>query len=81
MAMGKQMILAILVIPVTFGAETEFQIRIILIRLAADGTFVFGDLGISLNVLLKLRPPFDLLGIQMHMAPAAQEENQEIQKG
>ena len=78
MAMRKQMILTILIITVAFGTETEFQVRIILIGLTADGAFVFGDFGISLNVMLELRPPFDLLGIQVHMAPASQEENQEI---
>lgn len=78
MGMCEQVILAVLIIPVALGTETEFQVGIILIRLAADGAFVLGDLGISPDVLFELRPSFDLLRVQMHMAPASQKENQEI---
>ena len=37
--MGEQMILAILMIPVTLGAESEFQALIIQLCSAADGAF------------------------------------------
>ena len=38
--MGEQMILAILMIPVTLGAESEFQSLIIQLGSSADGTFM-----------------------------------------
>ena len=42
MLMGIQMILAVFIISITFGAETEFQRGIILFGSAADRTFMFG---------------------------------------
>ena len=38
--MGEQMILAILMIPVTLGAESEFQSFVIQLCSSADGTFM-----------------------------------------
>ena len=44
MRMRKQMILTIFVIAVAFGAETEFQIRIVLLGSSADRTLMLRDL-------------------------------------
>ena len=44
MLMCEQMILTILIISLTFGAETKFQIRIIQFGPATDRTFMLGDL-------------------------------------
>lgn len=63
--MRKQMILAVFIISVALGTEPEFQSRIILLRPAADGTFMLCDLGIGipLYVLFKFHFAPDLLGI------------------
>lgn len=53
MLMGIQMMLTVFIISITFGAETEFQRGIILFGSAADRTFMFGDPGGGMSLLLK----------------------------
>ena len=47
MLMGKQMILTILIVSLTFGTESEFQIRIIQLCASADGAFMSCDLSLT----------------------------------
>ena len=85
MLMGKQMILTVFIITVTFGTETEFQSRIILFRSSANCAFMLGyTAGMShlciphlcLKYILSMhffwRYPLIISGRQI--------ENQEVQK-
>ena len=80
MLMGEQMILAIFIIAVAFGAETEFQTGIVLIGPAADGALMLCDLIGLMHLGLKLLPADHLL--RSHMPhPGPKPEDDEIQKG
>ena len=80
MGMCKQMILAILIIPVALGAEPKLQIFVILVRLPADSTFMPGNMRIAFDVLLKLCPPLHLLWRHMNTTSGSQEENHKIKQ-
>ena len=80
MRMGKEMLLAVLIISVAFGAETELQHRIILVRPSADRTLMFCDLRIALDFMPELRPSLHLLRRHMDMASGGKEKDDEIQQ-
>ena len=73
------MVLAILVISVASGAEPEFQVRIILFCLAADGAFMFGDRSVThaarVHGLLEIPAAFDLLRLIVGQIPGGKEED------
>ena len=79
MLMCEQMILAIFIVTVTFGAEPEFQIRVVQLRPPADGTFMLGNpsaapgLAVAHGLRTVLRP-LPLLGIKPLVIPRPQEE-------
>ena len=78
--MGKQMILAVLIISVTLGTETKFQCLIIIIRPAADRTFMLRNPGIFPDLMFEFRPSLYLPRRHMHMASGGKEEYHEIQQ-
>lgn len=80
MCMCKKMLLAVLIISVAFGAETELQRRIILVRPSADRAFMLCNLGIALDFMPKFRPSSDLLRRHMDMASGGKEKDNEIQQ-
>lgn len=83
MLMCKQMILAILVISVAFGAETKFQIRIIHLCSAADRAFMLGHArpGRRLaHLALKGLPPVNFLWGNPSEISGGEIKHQEIQK-
>ena len=61
-----QMFLTILIVPLTFRAESELQFRTIYLRPAADRTLMLGDTGVTLYISLEFLPPVDLLRIQVY---------------
>ena len=63
MFVRKQMILAILIITVTFGAEAELQIISVQLCPSADRTFVLGDTRLCrlAGLLFEILLPADLL--------------------
>ena len=81
MCMCKKMVLAILIISIAFGTETEFQRRIILFRSSADRTFMFGNTGGGMSLPFEFLPALHLSWRHMDMISAGQEENKEIQQG
>lgn len=81
MLMGKQVILAVFVVPVAFGAEPEFQIRPVPLCPAADSAFVPGNIFCLPHLL-----PVDLFSMHFFwrhplIIPCTEKENQEIQQG
>ena len=76
MLMGKQMLLAILIIAVALGAKTEFQRGVRLLRLTADRTFMLRDTGtgIASDLTLKLCAAFHLFRRQMMLYPKVKEQ-------
>lgn len=79
MFMGKQMILTILIITITFGTETELKGRVILLCSSADSAFMLRDRAVALHLALKLRSAFHLLRIHMIQALGRQIEHNKIQ--
>ena len=64
MLMCKQVILTVLIIAIALGAKPEFQMLSVLLRPAADCTFVTGGLALRLHffyTLLKLPAALHLL--------------------
>ncbi len=61
MNMGKQMILTILIVSLTFRTKPEFQLRVGFLRSAADRTFMPGDLYGMFHFSLKVLPSLYLL--------------------
>ena len=59
---GKQMLLAILIIAVALGAESKLQCVIILVCPTTYRTFMLCYPCIALNLMLKLCPALHLLG-------------------
>src|SRR5699024_905210 len=82
MLMRKQMILAVFIISIAFGAETEHQIIPVLFRAAADRAFMSSRVLLSLLYTLRIRPPaVNLFRIITAHIPHSKEENQEVSKG
>ncbi len=83
------MILAILVISITFGTETEFQIGIVLFCLSAYCTFVFCHYSAArllssarwLHSLPKIVSSFDFFRIVSAQVSGAEEINNKIEQG
>ena len=80
MLMGKQMVLAVLIIAVAFGTVPEFQIRIIQFRSSADRTLMFCPVGIILSAapghcFSEVVLPFSLPRIVPFIIPRGKEEN------
>lgn len=76
------MVIAILIIPLTLAAETEFQFRIRIARPAAYGAFVLGDtvsLGLFYSMTV-LHTALDLCRVKLYPAPGSYEEYDEIEK-
>ena len=73
------MFFTILIITITFGAETELHFRAVQFCSAADGTFVSGNGSVSLDIPLEFLSSMDLFGIHMHMISRGKPEYQEIQ--
>ena len=61
--MGKQMLLAILVVALALGAEPELQLRAVQLRPPADGALVLRHPGRPPGLLAIGLPPVDLLRI------------------
>ena len=64
MLMCKQMVLTVLVVALTFRAETKFQRRVILLGASAHGAFVLGDSGTGArltHLCLKLLSSVDFM--------------------
>ena len=80
MSMGKQMILAVLIVSVTLGTETKFQCLIILIRPATDRTFMLGNPGIFPDLMSEFRSSLYLPRGHMHVASGGKEENHKVQQ-
>ena len=86
MCVRKQMILAVFVIAVTFGAISEFQVRIVQFCPSADRTFVPGSVCIYivrpfclLDFFMIFPLPFHLLRrIRLHIS-GTEEKYREIQ--
>ncbi len=79
MLMRKQMILAVFIISIAFGAETEHQIIPVLFRAAADRAFMSSRVLLSLLYTLRIRPPaVNLFRIITAHIPHSKEENQEV---
>ena len=81
MLMGKQMLLAIFIIPVAFGAETEFQIRAVQLRPPANRAFMLGHPRIPLHFPPVFLPPFYLFGRHMDMVFAGYPKYYEVKQG
>ena len=82
--MGIEMILAVFIVSLTLGAEPKFQIRIIKLRPATDGTAVTGMLfgGPRLIDLLAVHHfPLHLFRAYPLHITASQEEDQEVGNG
>ena len=62
MFMCKQMVLAVFVIAVAFGTESEFQRGILLICSSADGTFMLCNTGVLFDFTAELLASSGLLG-------------------
>ena len=82
MLMGKQMILAVLVVSIAFGTVTEYQILPVFLCSAADRALM--DAGPLLPLphtpAVDLSPVYLLRGIPPHIFHA-EEENQKVAKG
>ena len=87
MCMGKQMILTVFIIAIAFGTETKFQIWIILLSSAADGTFmlcngtILPGTALWLHSTAKFVASVNLFGIITLKIPRSQKINNKIQKG
>ena len=77
MFMGIQMIRTILIVALTFGAKTKFQIAIQFCT-AADGTLMPGGPGPFLYFMPEYLPSADLPGTHLHHIPCGQEKNYQI---
>ena len=54
------MIRTILIISITLGAKTKFQVRVVLFSLPADRAFMLCDGLCLLQLMLELHAPLDL---------------------
>ena len=83
MLMCEQMILAVFVIALTLGAETEFQRRIVEFRPAADSALVLCAARISLwsaHIRLELLPSVHLVRRITLEIPGGEEENDKVEE-
>ena len=78
MLVGKQMVLAILVIPLAFGAKPEFQLFSVLFCPAADRALMLGHSLRAAHLLAVNLLSVNLLRRNPMIIPGAEKENQEI---
>ena len=78
--MGKQMVLTVFVITVTFAAESELKLRICIRGSAANCTLVLRYLSTlsAVNIGFVLHLAFYLLRTAPEAPPVKQEENRKI---
>ena len=81
MGVGKNMILAIFIIPLAFGTKPEFQLRIGFLRPAAHGAFMPGDSGGLFHFPLKFLSAPGLPGRHMNLPSAGYEKYNKIHQG
>ena len=81
--MCEQMILAIFIIAVAFGAEAKFQMFSVLLCSSADRTFMLGysRCHLRMDCFLKLLPSVNLSRSHMVVISGSKEENDKIQQG
>ena len=79
--MGKQVILAIFVIPPTLGTETKFQVFPIRFRPSADGTTMMGTFYSGNPDFLRICLATADIFRRKCTAAGSQKENNKIQKG
>ena len=77
------MILAVFIVAVAFGAETEFQVIPVLFCPAAHSAFMLCHTRchFGMDCFLKLLPPVHLFWIDMVVIPGGKKENNEVQQG
>ena len=80
MRVRVQMLLAVFVVSVPLGTETELHLRAVHLRPAADRAFMFGDAAAAPDIPFNLLPPVYLLRIQVHHIPGSKEENNKIKQ-
>lgn len=84
MLMCKEMILTILVIPLTLGTEPEIQRRVIKFCPAADRTLVLRTARIPRwlsHLGFELLPPVHLMGRIAFEIPGGQEKDDKVEQG
>ena len=75
------MLLTVLIVAVALRAESEFQLRIGLVRPAADGAFVFCDRRAAVHLPFILILPLHLLRTADNAVSRSKEKDDKVKQG